>query len=55
MTDERLNEEIDRVLRENEAAIKQVESRSGRLEREAERSKVIVERAMRQIRRQLAR
>lgn len=46
-----LDEQIDRTLRLNKAAIKQAEDRARRLDRAAERSVRVINRAMRHLRR----
>jgi hypothetical protein len=50
MTQEQLNKQVERTLKRNEAAIKRVRSRGQRLQRAAERSTLIVDRAVRQLR-----
>lgn len=50
MTLEQLNRQVERTLKRNEAAIKRASGRGQRLQRAAERSTYIVDRAMRQLR-----
>lgn len=51
MTSEQLTRQVEQIHERNKAAIKRTRERSRRLERAAERSAVIVEQAMRQLRR----
>ena len=50
MTPEQLNKRVKRTLKRNQAAIKQANNRSQRLNRAAERSTQVVDRAVRQLR-----
>lgn len=50
MTPEQLNKRIERTLKRNQAAVKQANNRAGRLNRAAERSTYVVDRAVRQLR-----
>lgn len=51
MTSDQLTRRVEQVHERKEAAIKRVRKRSQQLERDAERSTVIVERALKQLRR----
>lgn len=51
MTDEQLDKRVERTLRRNAAAIKRARSRSQNLNRLAELSEPILERAFRELRR----
>jgi hypothetical protein len=50
MTPEQLNKRVERTLKRNQVAIKQANSRGQRLNRAAERSTYVVDRAVRQLR-----
>jgi len=50
MTSEQLNKRVERTLKRNQAAIKQANNRSQRLNRAAERSTMVVDRAVRKLR-----
>jgi hypothetical protein len=50
MTSEQLNKRVERTLKRNQAAIKQANSRSQRLNRAAERSTFVVDQAVRKLR-----
>jgi hypothetical protein len=50
MTPEQLTKRVERTLKRNQAAVKQANNRGQRLSRAAERSNVVVDRAIRRLR-----
>lgn len=50
MTQEQLNKRVERILKRNQVAIKQAHGRAQRLNRAAERSTHVVDRAMQHLR-----
>lgn len=50
MAQEQINKRVERTLKRNQAAVKQANNRGQRLNRAAERSSVVIDRAFKQLR-----